>query len=59
MAQAIDDLAERMGAQVRRIRLTLQLESLIALQGRLFAFAARQSLAHERLHHGAQLSPPL
>lgn len=62
MAQAIEDLAaaaQRAGAQVRRIRLPAEMESLIDLQGRLFAFEARQSLADERRHHAAQFSPRL
>ena len=62
MAQAIDALAaaaERAGAQVRRIRLSAEMEALIPLQARLFAFEARQSLADERQHHAGQFSPRL
>lgn len=62
MPQAIEDLAtagQRAGAQVRRIRLSAEMESLIDLQGRLFAFEARQSLTDERRHHAAQFSPRL
>jgi len=62
MAQAIEDLAaaaERAGASVQRIRLSADMESLIELQGQLFAFEARQSLADERRHHAAQFSERL
>jgi Asp-tRNA(Asn)/Glu-tRNA(Gln) amidotransferase A subunit family amidase len=62
MAQAIESLAaaaQRAGAEVRRLWLPAGLEALIDLQGRLFAFEARQSLAHERQHHAAQFSPRL
>ncbi|MVW77563.1 amidase [Bordetella sp. 02P26C-1] len=62
MAQAIEDLAaaaERAGAKVTRVRLPDALESIIDLQGRLFAFEARQSLAHERQHHADQFSDRL
>jgi Asp-tRNA(Asn)/Glu-tRNA(Gln) amidotransferase A subunit family amidase len=62
MVQAIEALvvrAEHKGAKVERIRLTSELESMIALQGRLFAFEARQSLAHERQHHSHAFSDRL
>ena len=62
MAQAIEQVAvaaERQGATVKRITLPAELDDLVALQMRLFAFEARQSLAHERLHHGDQFSPRL
>ncbi|MCJ0765616.1 amidase [Variovorax terrae] len=62
MAQAIEQLAadaERQGASVQRITLPADIEDLVEMQARLFAFEARQSLAHERLHHSAQFSPRL
>ena len=62
MAQAIEDLAaaaERTGASVKRIRLSADMESLIDLQGQLFAFEARQSLADERRYQAAQFSERL
>ena len=62
MAQAIERLAakaERQGAKVTQIMLPDELEDLIPLQMRLFAFEARQSLAVERQHHAAQLTPRL
>ncbi|MEO8546268.1 MAG: amidase [Burkholderiaceae bacterium] len=62
MAQAIEALAakaERRGAKVTRTVLPDALEDLIAVQLRLFAFEARQSLAHERTHHAHLFSPRL
>jgi Asp-tRNA(Asn)/Glu-tRNA(Gln) amidotransferase A subunit family amidase len=62
MAEAIERTAaaaERAGAKVTRVTLPADLETLIPLQLRLFAFEARQSLAVERLHHHARLSPRL
>lgn len=62
MANAIDGLAakaERHGARVRRLVLPQEFEELVELQGRLFAFEARQSLAHERMHHAASFTPRL
>ncbi len=59
---AIDRAAVRLeqaGAQVERFWLPPQFEALEALQLRIFAFEARQSLAQERLHHADQLSPRL
>ena len=59
---AIDRAAARLekaGAQIERFWLPPQFEALEALQLRIFAFEARQSLAQERLHHAAQLSPRL
>ena len=59
---AIERLEARLqaaGAQVERIWLPASLEDLIAVQGRIFAFEARQALAHERLHHFDRLSPRL
>jgi Asp-tRNA(Asn)/Glu-tRNA(Gln) amidotransferase A subunit family amidase len=62
MADAIEQLAglaQRHGAKVSRVRLPAELDDLVPMQLRLFAFEARQSLAHERLHHGAQFSERL
>lgn len=62
MADAIEQLArkaERHGAKVVRVRLPSELEDLVDMQVRLFAFEARQSLAHERQHHSAQFSERL
>lgn len=62
MVEAIERLAadaSALGARVSQIKLPPVLEDLIALQGRLFAFEARQSLAHERLHHADQFSARL
>jgi Asp-tRNA(Asn)/Glu-tRNA(Gln) amidotransferase A subunit family amidase len=62
MAEAIERLAtrlERAGAIVTRVTLPPDLEALIPLQLRIFAFEARQSLAVERIHHHAQLSERL
>jgi len=62
MAEAIERIAaaaQRAGATVRRMRLPAALEPLIGMQGRLFAFEARQSLAYERQHHAALFSPRL
>lgn len=59
---AIDRAAARLekaGARVERFWLPPEFEALEALQLRIFAFEARQSLAQERLHHAAQLSPRL
>ncbi len=59
---AIDRAAarlERAGARVERFWLPPEFEALEALQLRIFAFEARQSLAQERLQHGEQLSPRL
>lgn len=62
MADAIERLATRLeqaGATVTRVTLPAELEALIPLQLRLFAYEARQSLAVERIHHHAQLSERL
>ena len=62
MADAIERLAanlRRAGATVTRITLPPDLEALIPLQLRIFAFEARQSLAVERIHHHAHLSDRL
>lgn len=62
MADAIEQLAsiaQRHGAKVSRVRLPTELDDLVPMQMRLFAFEARQSLAHERLHHRAQFSERL
>ena len=62
MAQAIEVLATRLaraGATVTRVTLPADLEALIPLQLRIFAFEARQSLAVERIHHPARLSERL
>ena len=62
MVAAVEQVAtraERHGAAVRSITLPADIEDLYDLQGRVFAFEARQSLAHERLHHSAQFSERL
>ena len=62
MADAVEQLAaeaQRNGATVRTITMPREIEDLYELQARLFAFEARQSLAHERIHHGTQLSERL
>lgn len=47
------------GARVERFWLPTEFEALEALQLRLFAFEARQTLAQERLSNEAELSPRL
>lgn len=62
MIDALERLAsaaQRHGATVRTVRLPPEIEELYELQGRLFAFEACQSLAHERIHHGARFSERL
>jgi Asp-tRNA(Asn)/Glu-tRNA(Gln) amidotransferase A subunit family amidase len=62
MAQAIEQLAgkaERSGARVTHLTLPAELDELVPMQMRLFAFEARQSLAQERQHHSAQFSERL
>lgn len=62
MVHAIETLAahaQRQGAQVHSVRLSAEMESLISMQGRLFAFEARQSLAYERQLHAGLFSPRL
>ncbi|MCC2675159.1 MAG: Amidase [Ramlibacter sp.] len=62
MVQAVERLAadaERQGAHVQRVTLPTHIEDLYDLQARLFAFEARQSLAHERLHAWDLLSERL
>lgn len=62
MLQAVEQLAadaERDGASVSRLTLAPEIEDLYELQGRLFAFEARQSLAHERIHSYDLLSDRL
>lgn len=62
MVCAIDQLAEnaeRQGATVQRITLPREIDDLVEMQMRLFAFEARQSLAHERINHRIQLSERL
>lgn len=56
---AIAARAERAGASVLRCRLPQELEALIDLQSSMFAYEARQSLAHERTQHREQLSARL
>lgn len=50
---------ERQGAIVRRTQVPAELEEITALQPRIVAYEARQSLAYERLRHGDRLSPRL
>lgn len=62
MAQAIEQLAaeaQRQGASVQRITLPADIEDLVDLQVRLFAFEARQSLASERANNSSQFSERL
>jgi Asp-tRNA(Asn)/Glu-tRNA(Gln) amidotransferase A subunit family amidase len=62
MTEAIERLAvraERYGATVSRIRLPAELEDMVEMQSRLFAYEARQALAHERIHYREFLSPRL
>jgi Asp-tRNA(Asn)/Glu-tRNA(Gln) amidotransferase A subunit family amidase len=62
MAQAMEEMAaraERAGAKISRLRLPAELDALVPMQMRLFAFEARQSLAFERQHHHAQFSERL
>lgn len=62
MARAIEELArkaERAGAKVSRLQLPAELDDLVPMQLRIFAFEARQSLAHERQHHPALFSERL
>ncbi|NMM82000.1 amidase [Acidovorax sp. SRB_14] len=62
MVEAIEQLAaqaRRDGAHVVRIQLPEDIEALVEMQARLFAFEARQSLAHERAHHSAHFSTRL
>jgi Asp-tRNA(Asn)/Glu-tRNA(Gln) amidotransferase A subunit family amidase len=62
MMEAIERLAvcaEKQGAVISRIQLPNELEALVDMQGRLFAYEARRALAHERLHCWGQLSPRL
>ena len=56
---AIAARAERAGASTLSAKLTPELEALIDLQSRLFAYEARQSLAYERTQHHEQLSARL
>ncbi|ARP79422.1 amidase [Bordetella genomosp. 8] len=53
------DTLEKAGAQVTRFWLPPEFEALEAMQLRLFAFEARQTLAQERLRNENQLSPRL
>jgi Asp-tRNA(Asn)/Glu-tRNA(Gln) amidotransferase A subunit family amidase len=62
MARAVEQLAadaQRQGATVKRVTLPAEIEELVEMQVRLFAFEARQSLAHERQHDAAQFSERL
>lgn len=62
MVEAIERLvirAEHRGAVISRIRLPAELEDIVDMQGRLFAYEARQALAHERIHYWERLSPRL
>ena len=62
MIEAIEQLAarlERAGAVVLRIQLPAELEEIADMQPRLFAYEARQSLAHERVNFTDRLSPRL
>ena len=52
-------ILERAGARVSTVHLPARLEATIALQGRLSAYEARQSLTHERATHYQMLSPRL
>lgn len=60
--QAIERLVQSLeaaGGSITRIWLPPELEAVAALQPRLFMYEARQTLAHERLHHHDRLSPRL
>ena len=62
MIEAIERLAarlERAGATVSRIQLPAELEEIADMQPRLFAYEARQSLAHERVHFSDRFTPRL
>lgn len=62
MIDAVERLAaaaQRHGATVRTITLPREIEELYELQARLFAFEARQSLAHERIHDSGKFSERL
>lgn len=56
---ALATRADRKGATVVRIILPADLEALVAMQGRLFAYEARQSLFHELSRYGDRLSTRL
>jgi Asp-tRNA(Asn)/Glu-tRNA(Gln) amidotransferase A subunit family amidase len=60
--EALERLGQRAaqsGATVTRVRLPAEMEELVALQGRLVAYEARQALAHERIHHWEKMTPRL
>jgi Asp-tRNA(Asn)/Glu-tRNA(Gln) amidotransferase A subunit family amidase len=62
MIDAVEQLAaqaQRHGATVRTLMLPREIEDLYDLQARLFAFEARQSLAHERIHDTDRFSDRL
>ncbi len=62
MVAAVEQVAtsaERHGATVSTITLPTDIEDLYDLQARLFAFEARQSLAHERSHDSEKFSQRL
>jgi len=62
MVDAIEQVAveaQRHGASVCTLTLPREIEDLYELQGRLFAFEARQSLAHERRHDASRFSERL
>jgi len=59
---AIEALASRMaqaGATVAEMSMPAELEAMVEIQGRISAYEARHSLAHERLFHHDRLSPRL
>ena len=59
---ALDHFIETLndaGAQIRTLKLPSELEDAVSLQGRLSAYEARRSLAHERANHYDSLSPRL
>lgn len=60
--EAIDRLINSMsqaGAAITDMTMPAELESMIAIQGRISAYEARHSLAHERLFNHDLLSPRL
>lgn len=62
MVETVERLAAdaaRKGAVVSRVNLPSEIEDLYDLQARLFAYEARQSLAHERIHAYDRLSERL